>query len=79
MFGKGNDNAPKGAILVDGRQVADTYQCVHCGNHFISVKGSKKIRGFCRNCMGVTCGRKECDVCVPFEKKIVDLERRFHA
>ena len=65
---------PQGAVLVDGVQVADTAQCVHCNAHFVMRKGSGTIRGWCRNCGGVVCGKK-CAKCVPFEKKIELMER----
>lgn len=54
---------------------ADTLQCCHCSAHYQVVPGSGKIRGFCRNCMKPTCGKPECDVCVPFEKKLDEMER----
>jgi hypothetical protein len=65
---------PAGAILIDGAQVADTAQCVHCNGHFVMVKGSGTIRGFCRNCNGIVCG-PGCAACVPFEKRL-DLAER---
>jgi len=46
----------------------DTKQCVHCGGHFQVVPGSGIKRGYCRNCMGVTCGKPECNTCLPFQK-----------
>lgn len=64
------DPRANGYFLVDGIEVAATRQCVHCNRHFLSVKGSGTRRGFCRNCMGITCGRKACDHCLPFEKKL---------
>lgn len=64
-----------GAILVDGTQVASTHQCCHCGNHFVSVKGSGTRRGFCLKCGKVTCGAAECDPCTPFEKKLEAMEK----
>lgn len=66
----------QGAIVLNGREVADTKQCCHCGQHYISVKGSGVIRGFCRCCMAVTCGAAACDVCVPMEKQLELMERR---
>lgn len=65
---------PKGyfyTVEADGKmEEHDTYQCCHCGAHFVIVKGSGKTRGFCLKCMQITCGKLECDVCVPFEKKL---------
>lgn len=59
---------PSGTIIISdplrNREVqADTMQCVHCGKHWISVRGSGKRRGFCQKCMGITCGNRMCDVC----------------
>lgn len=59
-----------GVILMDGVQVADTKQCCHCGGHFVMVKGSGKLRGYCTKCHEITCGKIECCKCVPFEKKL---------
>lgn len=66
---------PTGFIIVDGVEVARTLQCVHGGEEFISIRGSGITRGFCRNCMGETCGKPECDACVPFERKLEDYEK----
>ena len=66
---------PSGHILLDGVQVADTAQCVHCGDHFVMMKGSGRERGWCPNCSGIVCGRK-CARCVPFEKQLDDAEKR---
>jgi hypothetical protein len=56
--------------LNTGSVVATTKQCCHCGNHFISKKGSGKMRGWCTKCSAITCGKIKCCVCVPFEKKL---------
>lgn len=64
-----------GYIIVDGVEVAKTYQCCHGGEHFEYVKGSGATRGFCMNCMKMTCGRPECHACVPFEKKLEQIEK----
>lgn len=59
-------------------QVADTAQCKHCGKHWKIERGSGKQRGFCRNCMGVTCGAKRCtDTCEPVEKMLERMEAEF--
>lgn len=63
-----------GVILVDSKEVATTKQCCHCQKHFVSVKGSGMIRGFCRRCMAITCGAPICDKCVPFEQKLEEYE-----
>ena len=74
MFGH-DHTKPKGAIVVDGREVAETMQCVHCGGHYVRVPGSGTRRGFCTLCHGVTCGAAGCDACVPFEKRLERIER----
>lgn len=60
---------PAGAILVDGRQVADTLQCVHCGGHWVPQKGSGRVRGWCTRCQGPVCGLS-CARCLPLEKAL---------
>lgn len=70
ISGARSTRRPDGVIVVDGREVADTKQCVHCGCHFVMVKGSGKVRGWCPTCLGITCGRRECDPCLPFEKRL---------
>jgi hypothetical protein len=37
----------------------DTLQCVHCGKHWMVVKGSGRTRGFCMKCNGVHCGGQQ--------------------
>jgi hypothetical protein len=64
-----------GVIIVDGRQVASTKQCCHCGGHFVMEKGSGKLRGWCMKCHEITCGKIECCKCVPFEKKLDLMEK----
>lgn len=64
---------PSGGIIVDGRHVADTVQCVHCGGHFVMRKGSGITRGWCRNCQGMVCG-PSCAACVPLERKLDALD-----
>lgn len=70
-----SERKAKGYIFVDGRQVADTLQCAHCGGHFVSVRGSGTRRGFCLACNQVTCGAPKCDEHIPFEKKLDEYER----
>lgn len=65
---------PSGHIIMDSIVVADTLQCVHCGSHWIPMKGSGRVRGFCTKCNGPVCGIK-CAVCIPFEKKLDIAER----
>ena len=48
----------------------ETLRCVHCGVHWIREPGSGRTRGFCMRCAGVTCGKKACDECIPYEVRI---------
>jgi len=62
---------PHGVFLdEDGRELADTLQCCHCGGHFLVIKDSGKVRGFCMECDAVTCGSPRCHECLPFEKRM---------
>lgn len=66
-----------GGFIVDGKQVATTLQCPHCGGHFVPVQGSGKRRCWCLKCCAVTCGRPECDECVPIEKQLELIEKAY--
>ena len=66
---------PKGYILRDDVEIAQTMQCCHCGAHFIYRKGSGTVRGFCRRCMDITCGAPACNPCRPFEEQLRELDR----
>ena len=60
----------KGGIVVsnDGKEFQrDMVQCCHCSLIFQWVKGSGRIRGLCLRCNRLTCGRPQCDICVPIE------------
>ena len=59
-----------GFVILNGKQVATTLQCPHCGAHFVSRKGSGHRRTFCMKCMAVTCGNRECDPCRPFLEEL---------
>ncbi len=62
----------KGSIIIDGRQVADTLQCPHCGGHFQIIRaGRKQVNWpYCKNCGSLTCGLPKCHECVPIEEKL---------
>lgn len=64
-----------GAILLDGKEVASTLRCPHCGGHFISRRGSGIKRGFCTRCKEITCGSPGCRSCKPLEKMLEEIER----
>lgn len=59
-----------GGELVEGA----TLSCCHCQHTWILKKGSGKVRGFCTNCMGYTCGNPKCFECVPSEQRIENIE-----
>ena len=61
------ESKPHGLIFVNGKEVASTLMCPHCGLHFMSRKGSGHRRTFCLHCKAVTCGKHECDACVPIQ------------
>lgn len=44
--------------------------CCHCDKTWVLRPGSGRVRGWCTCCCQVTCGSKECDTCVPLEKKL---------
>jgi len=81
-----NARAPRtdkhgGYIALDGRVVAQTQQCGHCGAHWVVRPGSGILRGFCRGCMRHTCGDPSCDAdgprgCVTWERKMEAIEAR---
>ena len=52
----------------------DTLQCAHCQGHWKVIPGSGRKRGYCLNCAQVTCGRPCCDVCIPIEQRIENIE-----
>lgn len=61
----------KGAVVLDGKHVADTAQCVHCGTHEEIKPGSGVRRGWCPHCKGFVCGRNYCMAhCTPFEARL---------
>ena len=53
---------------------ADMLQCVHCRFSWEVVVGSGIERGFCSRCVGYTCGKPACMVCIPFEQRLENME-----
>jgi hypothetical protein len=56
----------------------DTYTCKHC-NRVIHVKPLAPMDDFgsmCRNCMKMVCPTCADGPCVPFEKKLEQMEKR---
>lgn len=64
-----------GAWMVDGIEVASTLQCPHCDAHFVSLRDSRVERLWCSHCSAVTCGKPECNVCIPYMRKLEILEK----
>lgn len=54
------ERKPDGIVLIDGKEVAHTLKCPHCGGHFVSRKGSGHRRTFCTIHKAVTCGSQRC-------------------
>lgn len=69
MFGRRNSKQ-SGGVVIGGKHVGYTIQCVHCGGHFISRPGSGKKRGYCLACDGITCGKPPCMAHIPYEAKL---------
>ena len=72
---------PKGYVIITDPDAPtreyDTLQCVHCQAHWKVIPGSGRQRGYCLNCDGPTCGKKDCEEkCIPFEKAIEAIEAR---
>ena len=57
----------------------ETRQCQHCGMQWVYQPNSGKRRGFCLKCFGLTCGRPQCDVCIPFIKQLEKMEGKKHS
>lgn len=54
------ERKPHGIVIVDGKEVAHTLKCPHCGAQFVSRKGSGIRRTFCLRHQAVTCGSAAC-------------------
>jgi hypothetical protein len=59
----------------NGIVVAQTQQCPHCQKHWVCRKGSGEVRGWCWNCSQATCGKKECHVCLPWAKRMEQMQK----
>lgn len=51
---------PHGMVFVNGKEVASTLQCCHCGKHWIPKRGSGIRRGLCGFSMQPLCGAQAC-------------------
>jgi hypothetical protein len=70
---------PQGyAVLTgpEGTVERDTYQCCHCQRIVPVRPGGGKTRGFCLMCNLPHCGGPACRACVPFERKLEEMENR---
>ena len=55
----------------------DTLTCPHCNGVSIIRPGSGTKRGFCFRCDKPTCGKEPCLNCIPFERKLEEMEGRY--
>ncbi len=62
-----------GAILVDGVEVASTYQCPHCGGHDYWMRGDAE--DWCVRCARRVCKKQRCiEHCAPWEQQMERIE-----
>ncbi len=56
----------------------DTFGCCHCGRivHVKPMTNMDEFGSMCRNCMKMTCPTCANGPCVPFMKKIEDMEQK---
>jgi hypothetical protein len=59
-------------------QEFDTFTCAHCNRitHVRARQDPADIGGLCRQCMGLICPRCVGEPCVPFLKRLDDMEAR---
>ena len=69
--------APKhahGAIVVDGIEVASTFQCPHCGGHEYWLRDD--VIDWCPNCSKRVCKKQACiQHCIPWERQMERIEQ----
>lgn len=56
----------------------DSFTCIHC-NSIVFIKSKMNpsdMGGFCRMCMKPVCKNCADKKCIPFEKKLVEIEKR---
>ena len=54
------ERKPHGIVFSNGKEVAHTLKCPHCGAQFVSRKGSGHHRTYCLRHQAVTCGSASC-------------------
>lgn len=66
---------------VEGNREADTLTCFHCNRvvHVRAKAAPEDVGGFCRMCMKPICASCVDGPCVPFEKKLEQIEAQYHA
>ena len=55
-----HERKPHGLIFLNGKEVASTLQCPHCGGHFTSQKG--KLRNKCLKHDAKVCDKPACNL-----------------
>lgn len=57
---------------------ADTFTCAHCNSiRHVKVKAPMdEVGSICRGCMKMVCPRCAEGACIPFEKKLEEMEKR---
>ena len=55
----------------------DTFTCPHCNGVCVIRPGSGTQRGYCFRGNLPTCGREHCMTCIPFERKMEEMEARY--
>ena len=55
----------------------DTFTCPHCNGVCFVRPGSGTQRGYCFRCNLPTCGKERCMSCIPFERKMEEMEARY--
>lgn len=61
-----------------GMSEMDTFSCCHCGNivHVKPMVPMDEFGSMCRNCMQMVCPACADGPCIPFEKKLDEMEKR---
>lgn len=67
-------------VSVDGQtsQEFDTFTCAHC-NGVTVVRPKTDAGGWCSMCSRAVCARCADGACTPFEKRLAEMEARYHA
>ena len=55
----------------------DTFTCPHCNGVCFIRPGSGTQRSYCFRCSLPTCGKERCMSCIPFERKMEEMEARY--